>query len=296
MVPSKPMVSGPRRRYIVVCQERRVPLPEGEALVGRGLGCHIRFNAASVSRQHLRLVVSGDRLLAENLSQTSGTLLNDQRLTGACSISHGDRLTLGVNSTLEIEVDDDDLGSPELTPTPGDAFADEATRPHIDMLPSPEETTVIAYHTCPSCRTRVAFGDSLCFRCGYAWSPSHPSAVTQRVTLREVAVQHDVAAAAMPAAIPVVYASEGLMIDAIVVDLRRDGAFVPTELLDTNGTTCELTLLPDGIHALTISAVVVSARATANASGPAGLELRFEDVPPSARTWIDRWIAAQKRR
>jgi hypothetical protein len=294
---------GSGRRFIVVCQERRVPLPEGEFLVGRGIGCHIRFNAANVSRQHLRLRVSSDRLLAENLSTTSGTLLNDQRLAGTCSLDHGDKLTLGLRSFLQIEVEDDEAAFPaEPTPAPQDAFGDEeATRPHFDQLPGAgEQHASIEYHTCPSCRTRVDFGESLCARCGYAWSPQHPSAVTQRVTMKDMLGPADAAAAAArpwmpPTQIPVVYASEELMIDAIVTDLRIDGAFIPSELLDTKGTTCELTLLPDGIHALTVTGVVASASATTDAGGAAGFEVRFVDVPDSARVWIDRWLAARRQ-
>src|SRR5262245_4042672 len=99
------MDPGSRPRFVLVYQDRRIPLPDGELVIGRGLGCHIRLNAEQVSRQHVKLVVRGPRLLAENLSNTTGTLLNGARLVGGRSLGHGDSLQLGPR-TLKIEVED----------------------------------------------------------------------------------------------------------------------------------------------------------------------------------------------
>jgi hypothetical protein len=126
-------------------------------------------------------------------------------------------------------------------------------------------------------------------KCGYVWSGSNPSAVTGRVTLQNVGTE----AAAVAADVPVVYASEELTLDAVVRDLAPGRAFVPSPLLDPVGTTCELTLLPDGTHAMNVAGVVMSVRAIADANGPAGMEVRFTDVPVAARAWIERWALAR---
>jgi hypothetical protein len=125
--------------------------------------------------------------------------------------------------------------------------------------------------------------------CGYVWSGANPSAVTSRVTLQNVGTE----VAAVAADVPVVYSSDELTLDAVVSDLAPGRTFVPSPLLDPVGTTCELTLLPDGTSAMSVSGVVMSVRAIADANGPAGMEVRFTDVPPGARAWIDRWALAR---
>lgn len=272
-----------RPRFVVVYQDRRVPLPDGEFVVGRGLGCHIRFNAAEVSRQHLRLVARRGRLLAENLSATTGTLLNGRKMTGQTSLSHGDELRLGPR-TLRIEVEDV-VGDVAITADTSGDDADETTRPGVlgaELLEGPSPP---AFHTCPKCRTKVDFGERRCGSCGYLWSEAHPSSVTGRDTLRGIQPPE---MAAMRGDLPVVYASEELTIDAVVTDLEPHRAFVPSPLLDPANTRCELTFLPDGIQAMTAVGVVRSVRATANAQGPAGMEVHFTDVPPPLRAWIER--------
>jgi hypothetical protein len=279
-----------RPRFVVVYQERRLPLPDGELVVGRALGCHIRFNASEVSRQHLRLTVTGGRLVAENLSTTTGTLLNGRRIHGSISLSHGDELTLGPRQ-IRIEVEDvSDDGPIELGDD--DSGDDDVTRPGslahglaVEAIPA-----TIDYHTCPKCRTRVAFGDSTCASCGYTWSDQHPSAVTQRVTLRDIQAPAQV----VSGEVPVVYGSDELSLDAIVTDLTTHRAFVPSSLLDPSGTSCELTLLPDGTHAMTVTGVVTSVRAVPDVRGVAGMEVRFTDVPPSVRAWIERWTMSRR--
>ena len=54
----------------------RVQLGEGETLIGRATNCHIVMNVASVSRQHARLRVVGDRCMLSDAGSTYGTQLN----------------------------------------------------------------------------------------------------------------------------------------------------------------------------------------------------------------------------
>lgn len=277
-----------RPRFIVVYQGRRIPLPEGELIVGRGIGCHIRFNAETVSRQHLRLRVHDGKVLAENLSKTTGTMLNGSRLIGERSLTHGDELALGPRK-FKIEVEASGEPDPELLARVSEHEGDEeptGIRMSDGTQPASDE---IRFHTCPQCLARVSFVESQCARCGYTWSAGHPSSVTGRVTLRDM--KRD--AAPVPRAVPVVYGSEELTIDAIVVDLRRDGAFIPSELLDAPGTACELTLLPDGIYAMKVKGKVGMVRPVADAHGAAGMEVKFDALTDTVRGWLDRWLAAR---
>lgn len=284
-----------RPRFIVLYQGRKIPLPDGELVVGRGIGCHIRFNSETVSRQHLRLTVGRGRIVAENLSKTTGTTINGAPLTGQRSLVHGDVLDLGPRS-FKIEVEDADDGDPAALAHVSDDDGDEEVTGFRNPLEpasprrAPALMPELEYHTCPQCLARVSFGESLCPRCDYAWSASHPSAVTGRVTLRDM-VPRD--SAPVPRAVPVVYGSEELTIDALVVDLRRDAAFIPSELLDATGTTCELTLLPDGIFAMKVRGKVAAVRPVADAHGPAGMEVRFEEPAREVRLWLERWLAAR---
>jgi hypothetical protein len=283
-----------RPRFIVVYQGRRIPLPDGDLVVGRGIGCHIRFNAETVSRQHLRLTVQDGKVLAENLSRTTGTMLNGSRLIGERSLTHGDELTLGPRR-FRVEVEDGDDGGLDTLERASEHDGDEeVTGIRMPGEPAPARPAVAVpaqefdFHTCPQCLARVAFRESTCARCGFAWSASDPSAVIGRVTMRDMRE-----AAPVPAAVPVVYGSEELTIDALVVDLRRDSAFIPSELLDAPGASCELTLLPDGIFAMKIKGKVGMVRPVADAHGPAGMEVRFGELTTSARQWLDRWLAAR---
>ncbi len=288
-----------RPRFIVLYQGRKIPLPDGELVVGRGIGCHIRFNSETVSRQHLRLTVGRGRIVAENLSKTTGTTINGAPLTGARSLAHGDELKLGPRS-FKIEVEDADDDDPAALAHVSEDDGDEEVTGFRDYgagegaspsAPSgPAMMPELEYHTCPQCLARVSFGESLCPRCDYAWSASHPSAVTGRVTMRDM-VPRD--SAPVPRAVPVVYGSEELTIDALVVDLRRDAAFIPSELLDATGTACELTLLPDGIFAMKVRGKVAAVRPVADAHGPAGMEVRFEEPAREVRLWLERWLAAR---
>jgi len=286
-------MQGARSRFVLVYQDRRIPLPDGEFVIGRSLGCHIRLNAETVSRQHLKLVVRNGRLVAENLSATTGTKLNGVRMLGSRSLDNGDELLLGPRRLrievedvthvpdLDVEGDDDLDDEDEVTLTDmSDRFV---SRVGMEALPIP-------WHTCPQCRERVAFGVGECTKCGYAWSADHPSAVTSRITMPSIMREP----VPTPATVPVVYSSEELTIDAVVDQLDRGSVFVPSELLDPVGTACELTLLPDGIYAMTVPGTVTSVRSLPDASGPAGMAVTFGEVPTSAKAWLDRWVSARR--
>ena len=65
-------------------------LAEGETLIGRATNCQILINVASVSRQHARLRVTGDRCTLADAGSTYGTQLNGTVLEGEAELKPGD--------------------------------------------------------------------------------------------------------------------------------------------------------------------------------------------------------------
>jgi len=281
-------------RFLLVYQDQRVPLPDGDIVVGRSMGCQIRFNAPTVSRQHVILHVAGETITAENVSTTTGTLLNGKKLLAPSPVKIGDTLTLGPREVRIEEADPDRLPAPQPRPSLGllpDGEDDEVTLTAEEPVgPGEPVRPHISFHTCPRCKTTVPFDRLTCPSCGHVWGGDLPSTRLGQVTSRDVG--SDVP---MPAEVLAVYASEAMTIDVTLTDLRREGAFVPTELLDAPGTECELTILPDGQAPLSIKGEVASARSVSG-RGPAGLELRFTEMTQGTRLWIDLWTKSRARR
>jgi DNA-binding winged helix-turn-helix (wHTH) protein len=70
-------------------------LNEGENILGREARDTITLNAATVSRRHARIIVTGDEATVEDLGSKNGTYLSGERLTARARICDGDRLLIG---------------------------------------------------------------------------------------------------------------------------------------------------------------------------------------------------------
>jgi hypothetical protein len=277
-------------RFVLVYQDQLVPLREGTIVVGRSMACHVRFNAPTVSRQHLMLEVAGEVIEAENLSTSTGTLINGRKMTEKTRVHAGDLLTLGPREVRIERADPDALSRLTSTPMPALGLLPEGDDDEITQTEMEAAPHFGSFHTCPSCRTQVPFDRFACPSCGHVWGPGQPSAVLGQITSRNVS--DDVQ---MPAQVLAIYSSEAMTIDVTLDQIRRDGAFVPTELLDTPGSTCELTLLPDGQAPLMIHAVVTSTRVETSGKGPAGIDLKFNSMSDGTRLWIDLWCRRRAR-
>jgi hypothetical protein len=73
----------------------QVPLAEGENVIGRGLDAAMRVDLSRVSRQHARIVVSGERAVLEDLGSKNGTFLRGRRIEGPAELSDGDEVGVG---------------------------------------------------------------------------------------------------------------------------------------------------------------------------------------------------------
>jgi DNA-binding winged helix-turn-helix (wHTH) protein len=86
---------GARRDLRVVWERREFPLREGENLLGRSEDAVARVDAATVSRQHARILVSSDGAMLEDLGSKNGTFLRGERVRAPRALRDGDEIRLG---------------------------------------------------------------------------------------------------------------------------------------------------------------------------------------------------------
>lgn len=83
-------------RVFLVVDGKRLPLGDGETVVGRDEGCGIRLDDPSVSRRHARFLVQDDQVTVEDLNSTNGTRVNGRKAKAqAVSLQPGDALRIG---------------------------------------------------------------------------------------------------------------------------------------------------------------------------------------------------------
>ncbi len=92
-------------RFWLVGHESRFALIEGANVIGRAADAEVRFPSAKVSRQHARIVVSGDTAMIEDLGSKNGTFVGGERVADPTPLSHDDEIRLGqMAATLRVVV------------------------------------------------------------------------------------------------------------------------------------------------------------------------------------------------
>jgi DNA-binding winged helix-turn-helix (wHTH) protein len=91
---AKPSTSGPAGFWLVTTTGR-VPLVAGNNIVGRDPSARVWLDSPSVSRQHARIRIEGDRATVEDLGSKNGTRARDARVTCATLLADGDELLFG---------------------------------------------------------------------------------------------------------------------------------------------------------------------------------------------------------
>jgi len=79
----------------VVLSDREVILSEGENILGRSHAVAVLLDSTSVSRQHARITVKGDRATLEDLGSKNGTFCRGTRIGAPTPLSDGDALRVG---------------------------------------------------------------------------------------------------------------------------------------------------------------------------------------------------------
>lgn len=282
-----------------------IELLPGETTIGRDMACKIRFNDAAISRRHLRILVTDDSVMVEDLGSSNGTRINGVTVLTRARVSDGDTIEIGARvvrvrvlkhdaARVPYEEDPDTENLPVIVPARPDVQASALVTASSE-IPAPR----MDLRTCPFCRASVPVGDDRCRDCKSLLPSSRAVAVTQAHKLPEFLAAETKKAvtaerrreARHAVQLPVVYASDDLTFEGMALDLNRTGMFIETDLLEPVGTECTVTILADGAPAITIAAVVSRVVEGAQDKGtPAGLGLMITSMGPDAEAWLNRVV------
>jgi len=79
----------------LVREGRRLPLRNGENVLGRDPEDGINLDSPTVSRRHARILVSAEGATLEDLESKNGTFLKGRRVSSAVSLANGDEIRTG---------------------------------------------------------------------------------------------------------------------------------------------------------------------------------------------------------
>ena len=235
-----------------------IELLRGETLVGRDVGCALRFNDPSISRRHLKFVRRVNETFVEDLDSSNGTLVNGCAVTAPMRVTDGDVITLG-GRTLTVRVHDDDEQSATTMIIEPDSFEHDTV---LEGLQS---------NTAPAISTRMTL------RVPRVTAPlsSVPSDIDRRRHER-IAIE-----------LPLIYISDELEVEATTSDLSHSGVFVKTQILEPVGTPCKLTILLDGGPPLHLKGVVRRVVGNNDRGEAIGLGIELSDLGEHQKRWID---------
>jgi hypothetical protein len=80
---------------VLIVAGRRVPLAEGEHLIGRAPDVAVHIDSTDVSRHHAKIVVHEGRASIEDLGSKNGTFLGKDRVTEPRALRNGDQVRVG---------------------------------------------------------------------------------------------------------------------------------------------------------------------------------------------------------
>jgi hypothetical protein len=271
------------RRVYIEYMGDSIEIPPGETVVGRGVGCALRFNDPAVSRRHLRFIRRDHNVYVEDLGSNNGTLLNGEPVRAPTALRPGDIVKVGSRELTMSVVADEEKEPSTLEDMPIEEIQDAGrarTRPIVRI---PDVATAMPAQRCPRCGAGVTEQDDECETCHFRWGSFRPMVPT------------DVGANPMnrrradraPVELHLVYVSEELELEALSRDLSATGVYVCTEVLDAVGTSCQLTILLDGgppVHARGVVRRVVERYE--EGKDPVGFGVEFTDIAPDDRAWL----------
>ena len=79
----------------LVLNGRRIPLQNGENVIGREPGSAVWLDLAAVSRRHARIVIAGPSARVEDLGSKNGTRVGGLAVTGGRPLEEGDVVSVG---------------------------------------------------------------------------------------------------------------------------------------------------------------------------------------------------------
>ena len=91
----RPLVPSDAAICWLVAGDRRLPLGQGENLIGRDPSLPIWFDVPGVSRHHARIAVDHDSATIEDLSSKNGTYVQGERIASVVALKNSDSIRLG---------------------------------------------------------------------------------------------------------------------------------------------------------------------------------------------------------
>ena len=93
-------MSNYRLRY----QSTDLEMPVGDFVIGRSSACNLALDDALVSRRHAAFHVADDGVTVEDLGSRNGISVNGRKAEGKVAVGHLDRVTIGSQELIVIEV------------------------------------------------------------------------------------------------------------------------------------------------------------------------------------------------
>ena len=87
----------------------------GTTVIGRSLDCNLTIEDPLVSRQHARIVITGDDATVEDMSSRNGVRVNGVQIKGATPLRDGDRVRIGTQDFVFCRVDPAGRGHSKTT-------------------------------------------------------------------------------------------------------------------------------------------------------------------------------------
>jgi hypothetical protein len=96
----------PRAVPVLRSGDREHRLERPEMTIGRSAICDIQVSSALVSRRHASLTVSEGRVTVEDLGSRNGVYVNTERVVGNVALHVGDRLGIGDETLVLLELEE----------------------------------------------------------------------------------------------------------------------------------------------------------------------------------------------
>jgi hypothetical protein len=125
-------------KYRLRYQATDLELAIGEFVIGRSSSCSLSLDDGLVSRRHAVIHTTESRVTLEDCGSRNGVLLNGERMQGLVQLQHGDRVTIGSQELVVVEVG--------------------------RGVRAPRDTSMLT--KCPSCGELLSTADSFCRACG----------------------------------------------------------------------------------------------------------------------------------
>jgi pSer/pThr/pTyr-binding forkhead associated (FHA) protein len=100
--------------YSVLYRNERFLIRGPRTVIGRAPWCDIPLASAQASREHARLLWSGEELSVVDLDSLNGTMVNGDRIAAQRPLSSGDVIVIGAE--LLLVIDDRDIARRETVP------------------------------------------------------------------------------------------------------------------------------------------------------------------------------------